>query len=87
MKEIVGFIRWGWNNFEFWQKAFILAMTLQLVSIPLSSPYNLYAAGIGMTIIVAFLAKWIFWDSMRASWAKYKAHRNELLTTIKDSHK
>jgi hypothetical protein len=49
----------------------------------MASPMN--AAGMTLLLIVFF--KWFMFDPLKASWARYKEHRNSLLTTIKDSHK
>lgn len=87
MKEILGFIGWTWSKFETWQKMFVFSMFLQGVALPMSKPWDLAVSGLGLTIILAYLLKWMVWDGVKTSWAKYKTHRNELLTTIKDSYK
>jgi len=38
-----------------------------------------------ITIFFVYTFKWAVWDGVRDSWTKYKAHRNQLLTTIKNS--
>ncbi len=85
MKEFLGFLRWGWVNFETWQRAFILAAFLQGVGWTLGGQWGPWIALAGAMIILGFLLKWCVWDAIKSSWAKYKQHRNELLTTIKTS--
>ena len=42
---------------------------------------------IGFAIWLSIFLKWFVWDQFCESWAKYREHRNELLTTIKKSDK
>jgi hypothetical protein len=87
MKEIWSFLHWNWQRFEGWQKMFMFAMFLQGAGWGMSGDKGLYISGLGMGIILSYLLKWFVWDAIKSSWAKYKSHRNELLTTIKDSDK
>jgi hypothetical protein len=87
MKEIWNFLQWQWQRFEGWQKMFMFAMFLQGAGWGMGRDIGLYVSGLGMGIIVSYILKWCVWDGIRSSWAKYKSHRNELLTTIRDSHK
>jgi len=48
-----------------------------------SSDMNL----VGMTLLLVVFFKWFVLDPLKSSWARYKEQRNQLLTTIKDSHK
>lgn len=86
MKEIWGYLQWMWQGFEGWQKMFIFAMFLQGLAIPMENKdHALWVSGVGMAIVFGYILKWVVWDQIRASWAKYKQHRNELLTTIKNA--
>ncbi len=87
MKEFLGWLAWTWRNWEPWQKMFMFAMFLQGAGWGLGGDYGLYVTGLGMIIVMGYILKWFVWDSAKASWAKYKEHRNELLTTIKHSEK
>ena len=87
MKEIWNFLQWQWQQFEGWQKMFIFAMFLQGASWGMGKDMGIYVSGLGLAIIAGYILKWCVWDGIKASWAKYKSHRNELLTTIRDSHK
>ena len=85
MREVIGYLRWVWQSFEFWQKMFILAMLLQGFGWGLGGDQGLWFSGVGMAIVIGYMLKWCVWDQIRSSWAKYRAHRNELLTTIKQA--
>lgn len=85
MKEIIGFIRWGWSSFESWQKIFIAAMLLQILGWFAPSPWGQWISGLGFAVVIGFMIKWFLIDPISASWTKYKQHRNSLLTTIKTS--
>jgi hypothetical protein len=88
MKEQIGFVRWLFSGLELWQWVLILSLVLNVGSLfalgtELASPMN--ATGMSLLLIVFF--KWFMFDPLKASWARYKEQRNNLLTTIKDSHK
>ena len=85
MKEVFNFLRWGYGNLQLWQKMFIFAMFLQGVGWTLGGEYGQYAVFAGISIVFGYLFKWAVWDSVKQSWANYKKHRNELLTTIRTS--
>lgn len=87
MKEFLGFLSWSWSNFQGWQKMFMFAMFLQGVGWGMGGDYGIYITGIGIVIVFGYMLKWFVWDSILSSWTKYKSHRNELLTTIKNSDK
>jgi Na+-driven multidrug efflux pump len=87
MKEIWSFLCWNWQSWEGWQKMFVFAMFLQGAGWGMSSGLGMYVSGLGAGIILSYLLKWIVWDGLKSSWSKYKSHRNELLTTIKESDK
>jgi hypothetical protein len=85
MKEIVNFLKWQWNKFEFWQKCFVGSSFFVGSALVAPSPYNLWLSYIPMIVVFGFLTKWMIWDGVRSSWLKYKQERNSLLTTIKQS--
>ena len=87
MKEFIGWTVWTWRNWELWQKLFIAGMLLQIIGWFVPGTAGLFVSGLGLGIIFGHILKWFVWDSAKASWEKYKQHRNELLTTIKDSDK
>jgi dolichyl-phosphate-mannose--protein O-mannosyl transferase len=88
MKEQIGFIRWWFSRLEIWQWLLLSSLFLNVGSLfaigtEISSKMNL--AGLSLLMVVFF--KWCVIDALKASWARYKEHRNGLLTTIKDSDK
>lgn len=88
MKEQIGFIRWWFAKLELWQWVLLSSLVLNVGSLfalgtELSSPMN--AAGMFLLLVVLF--KWGVWDTIKASWTRYREQRNTLLTTIKDSDK
>lgn len=87
MKEFIGWVSWTWRNWEPWQKLFMFAMFLQGLGWGMGGDYGWYVTITGMAIVLGYFLKWFVYDSMKASWSKYKEHRNELLTTIKHSEK
>ena len=85
MKEMWGFVCWGWKNFQSWQKMFIFAMFLQGVGWTLGGEYGQYPVVLGIAIVFGYLFKWAVVDTVQNSWHKYKQHRNQLFSTIKES--
>jgi Sec-independent protein secretion pathway component TatC len=85
MKEFVGWLAWIWRNWEPWQKLWIVACAFLGGGITASPAIKPYLLAVPVSIFFFFTAKWLVWDAFKASWAKYKTHRNELLTTIKQS--
>ena len=85
MKELYGWMRWTWSNWETWQRWFIVAIVFNFGSLVFSEPYNYYVNGCGIAIIGFFFVKWAVIDNFTRSWNKYKEHRNELFSTIKES--
>lgn len=85
MKEILNFINWTWRGWESWQKAIVVSFVLNISSIFVTLPWGLYMAYVGWSIIVIVVIKDIWLPMVLEKWHKYKNHRNQLLTTIKDS--
>lgn len=85
MKEFIGFIFWKWRSFELWQKMFMFGMFIQGSGWTLGGTYGWWLVLVGMSIIGGYMTKWFVIDPIKESWLKYKLHRNQLLTTIKDS--
>ena len=87
MKEILEFISWQWRKWEIWQKGFIIGAFFAGGSVFAPNPYDVYLFAIPMTALFFWCGKWMVWDQVKASWTKYKTEKQELFTTIKDSHK
>ena len=78
---------WVWNRQETWQKLWIVAMFFIGAGGSAEGVTQQVLWSIPVTIIGFYFIKWAVWDAFKASWAKYREHRNELLTTIKTSDK
>jgi len=85
MKEVLGWLAWVWRNWEPWQKLWMVGAAFAGAAISAPEPYKPYLLAVPITIFFVFTFKWAVWDGFQASWTKYKAHRNQLLTTIKNS--
>jgi hypothetical protein len=85
MKNLLDFLSYCWSSWELWQKAIILSLILNVSSIFVPSPWGLYMTYVGWSIIGIVVIKDIWFAMVREKWAKYKTHRNQLLTTIRDS--
>ena len=88
MKEQFGFERWLFSGLEVWQWVLLTSLLLNVGSLfalgtEISSGMNMA----GMTLLLVVTFKWFVWDGLKASWTRYKEHRNTLLTTIKNSDK
>lgn len=87
MKEIINFIVWQWNKWEFWQKCFICSSVFFGASIAAEPPYSQYLSIIPVLVAFAFMCKWWVWDGCKEQWRKYQAEKDGLFTKIKDSEK
>ena len=85
MKNLLDFLSYCWSSWEPWQKAIIFSLILNVSSIFVPSPWGLYMTYVGWSIIVIVVVKDLWFAMVREKWAKYKNHRNQLLTTIRDS--
>lgn len=85
MREFFGWIRWVWNKQETWQKWWLVAMFFLGMGWGAEGLAQKIIWAVPIVIFAFYMTKWAVWDAFRSSWAKYKAHRNELLTTIKTS--
>ena len=87
MKEVVNFIRWQWSKWEPWQKGYIICAFFAGAGVVAPKPYDRYLFAIPMIMLFLWTSKWLVWDQLMASWNKYQTEKQELFTTIKDSHK
>ena len=85
MKNLLDFLSYCWSSWELWQKAIIFSLILNVSSIFVPSPWGLYMTYVGWSILAVVVIKDIWFAMVLEKWAKYKNHRNELLTTIRDS--
>jgi len=86
-KEIVNFVQWQWNKYEFWQKCFVASSAFFGAALVAPAPYGQYLSFVPMCVIFSFMTKWLVWDGAKAQWKKYKEEKENLFTTIKESDK
>ena len=85
--EVFRFLKWHWDKWSFSHRAYMIGAFCMGCGIPDAikgnGPNIMMMIGLGFWF--AIFLKWFVWEPTRDSWAKYRAHRNELLTAIKDS--
>ena len=87
MKEITRFLSYCWGSMDTWSRLLVLSVLLNISAVFVPEPVRLYLQVAGWSIIFSLFFKVAVWDWFLDKWTKYKNHRNELLTTIKDSSK
>ena len=85
MKNVLDFLGYCWSSWEWWQRAIIFSLILNVISIFVPSPWGLYMTYVGWSILAVVVIKDIWLPIVLEKWTKYKNHRNQLLTTIRDS--
>jgi hypothetical protein len=85
MNNILDFLRYCWSSWELWQRAIILSLILNVASIFVPSPWGLYMTYVGWSVLILVVIKDIWFPMIQEKWVKYQQHRNQLLTTIRDS--
>ena len=84
MKELISFIKWQWNKWEFWQKSFIVSAAFFGAGVTAPSPYSYYLLMIPTSVTLFWMLKWVIWDGTRTAWLNYKKEKANLFNTIKD---
>lgn len=87
MKELLNFVVWKWQKWEFWQRCFVGSLAFYVASVFAPTPYSIYLSAVPMAVVFGFMLKWWVWDQSAKAWNDYKAEKKELFTTIKDSEK
>jgi hypothetical protein len=82
MQELINFIKWQWNKWEFWQKSFIVSAAFFGAGITAKVPYSIYLLAIPALCTFGFMTKWLIWDGTKAAWNSYKKEKAELFKTI-----
>jgi hypothetical protein len=85
MKEVVDFILWQWNKWEFWQKCFVVGAFFFGLGLGLPEPYGHYVLALPVTAWFVAVGKWWIWNPLKDNWAAYKKEKRELFSTIKES--
>jgi ABC-type iron transport system FetAB permease component len=87
MKEIARFLSYCWHGLDTWARLLILSVMLNIAAVFVPESMRLGLQIAAWSIIFSLLFKIAVWDWFLDKWNKYKNHRNQLLTTIKDSNK
>jgi Sec-independent protein secretion pathway component TatC len=87
VKEVVNFIVWQWNQWQTWQKGYIVGAFMLGASIFAPEPYSKYLIAVPMIMLFVWTFKWAVWNQLMESWNKYKTEKQELFATIKESDK
>jgi hypothetical protein len=87
MKEIARFLNYCWHGLDAWARLLILSVMLNISALFVPEPVRLGLQIAAWSIIFSLFFKIAVWDWFLDKWNKYKNHRNQLLTTIKDSNK
>ena len=88
MREIFRFLAWHWDQWSFSHRVYMLGAFCVGCGLPdavRGTGPNIMMMMIGFALWVSIMLKWFVWDAVQASWARYKAERNQLFDTIKDS--
>jgi hypothetical protein len=83
VKEIARFLSYCWSSLDTWARLLILSVLLNIAAVFVPEPVRLGLQITAWSIIFSLFFKIAVWDWFSDKWAKYKNHRNELLTTIK----
>jgi hypothetical protein len=83
MKEILLFIKWQWNKWEFWQKCFMFGAFFFGMGLGLPKPYQTYVLAVPLVIFFMSTFKWFVWDGVVNAWKSYKKEKSEMFSVIK----
>jgi len=87
IKDVMTFIQWQWNKFEFWQKCFIFSSSFFGAAVVSEPPYVFYFMLVPIVVVFGFMTKWFVIDPIKTSWNKFQTEKTQLFTTIKESEK
>jgi hypothetical protein len=87
MKDILYFLQWQWQRFEFWQKCYMFAMFMIGCSTSASEPWRIYLFGIGAAVILGFMLKWVVWDGVKGAWSKYQEEKQQIVDIMSGKEK
>ena len=86
MKEVLLFVKWQWNKWEFWQKCFVVSSAFFGAGLTATPPYSHYLFAVPAIVVFGFMTKWMLWDGTKNAWDSYKKEKAELFDTIKKGH-
>lgn len=83
MKELILFLKWQWNKWEFWQKCFVVSSAFFGAGLSAQPPYSTYLFMVPSAVVFVFMTKWMVWDGAKNAWQSYKKEKAELFQVIK----
>lgn len=83
--EILKFVKWQWNKFEFWQKTFLLSVFLMIVSLFFDHPNNFLIIAAAFSIVTFWTFKWFVVDVLVKNYYAYQKEKSSLFERIKES--
>lgn len=84
MKDVLLFVKWWWQRREptdFWTKVWFVGLFFFGAGIGTG---NIYLSVIAVICFMSGAIKWLFWEPIRSSFAKFQEERAGLFETIKD---
>lgn len=87
IKDIVLFLQWQWNKFQFWQKCFIFSSFFFGGALVAEPPYVFYFTLVPLIVVFGFAFKWFFIDPTLEAWKKFQDEKENLFSTIKEGKK
>jgi hypothetical protein len=85
MKKIYHFLCWQWQQFETWQRFWLLAMFLFGCTFTAPDHWRPYFVWPACVIVIGYILKWILYDGIRNAWNKYNEEQEKIVQIIKDS--
>lgn len=83
--ELLNFVKWQWNKFEFWQKTFLFSFFLMFLSLFFEHPNNFLIIAAGFSIVTFWTVKWFVIDVMVKNYSNYQKEKSTLFEKIKES--
>jgi hypothetical protein len=71
LKHLPNFIAWQWRQICFWEKIYIISLTLIVIGVFWSSILGTIVLLLGISLLLAWLVKWAIWDSLLQSYKEF----------------
>jgi uncharacterized membrane protein len=82
--EILYFLKWQFNKFNFYKKMFVLGCTLFGAALVAPQPYSAFLILSVLSCAVICLLKFVIWNSIRNSWMDYQYEKERLLDILSE---
>lgn len=83
--DLLNFVKWQWNKFEFWQKTFLISILLMFSSLFFDPPNNFLIIMAGFSIVTFWTVKWFVFDVLVKSYSSFQKEKATLFEKIKES--